>query len=639
MTIDKLDLPPAQGISYSGGNVSYWTPDDPVYSGKATDSPYPYMGADNRPLRNLAWRDNLIADKVDILIDAINPFDPDGCKPYASDPADNDLNISAGKYVTSNGEIIMVADQSVGPFDTVSTGYERYDLIVIDKSGTAYIMAGEEIVSGSGDPYVDAPYVPTAVFAIGIIKIDEDSTLPIIEEDDITDIRRIIDRNSTDNVSTSIYQIGHGFSVGNVIRYNGSAYVKAKSDTLLNSQAIGIVNNVVEDNFSFISAGKIEGLSGLTPGSLYYLSASTAGLLTVTVPSSGNIRKPMLVAISTTSGFVIPTIMLPHLTSLNGLSGDINIIAGTDIGVSVGANSVTINNTKTSLDSLNGLTGAVNIVAGVGITRTVIGSSITITNSRKINGLTDDVNVIAGTGINISAGSGNIQVTNDRTINGMVDDVNIIAGTGIGISAGGGNVQIDNTREINGIVGDFDIVGGSDISVSVVGGDIVIANSSTAAVTSVNGGGGAINILPGDDIDIQTVGSNITINSTKKENYQLDLMCNTAISVVDTTFWKTANGGTSFRYYQSAAKVIEAYAFCASPDTGASQPTVDILFGGVSCLTSPITLSASPDTPVVGAVDSAHQNIASGTVIELSVTTGTNANANNLHVALVFEEL
>jgi hypothetical protein len=71
---------------------------------------------------------------------------------------------------------------------------------------------------------------------------------------------------------------------------------------------VGVVSSIVDDDkFVVTSSGYIEeGLSGLTAGSVYYLSASTAGLLTLTEPGViGHVSKPMLLADSATSGYVL----------------------------------------------------------------------------------------------------------------------------------------------------------------------------------------------------------------------------------------------------------------------------------------------------------------------------------------------
>lgn len=102
----------------------------------------------------------------------------------------------------------------------------------------------------------------------------------------------------------SVAQTAHGLSVGNVVRYNGAAYVIAQADSVSNAEAIGIVSVVTDaNNFTLIEQGEITTLSGLTAGVTYFLSASSAGALTATEPvADGQISKPLLISTATTSG-------------------------------------------------------------------------------------------------------------------------------------------------------------------------------------------------------------------------------------------------------------------------------------------------------------------------------------------------
>lgn len=112
---------------------------------------------------------------------------------------------------------------------------------------------------------------------------------------------------SADSVVHAIAQASHGLSVGDVIRYNGSAYVKAQANSAANAEAVGIVSVVTDSgNFEYVSSGAISTLSGLTAGSVYQLSVDTAGLLDASISfSNGDIIKTMLVATSTTAGNVV----------------------------------------------------------------------------------------------------------------------------------------------------------------------------------------------------------------------------------------------------------------------------------------------------------------------------------------------
>ncbi len=109
------------------------------------------------------------------------------------------------------------------------------------------------------------------------------------------------------NTSKAFTQTTHGFAVGDWVYYTGSAYAKAKADVASTAEVVGVVSVVTDaNNFTLVSVGYLTGLSGLTAGTTYFLSAATAGAQTATEPTSaGNISKPVFVADSTTTGFVI----------------------------------------------------------------------------------------------------------------------------------------------------------------------------------------------------------------------------------------------------------------------------------------------------------------------------------------------
>lgn len=108
-------------------------------------------------------------------------------------------------------------------------------------------------------------------------------------------------------VSRAIAQTSHGLSAGQVARYTGSAYAAAQADSAANGEAVGIVSAVADaNNFTITTHGYVGGLVGLTAGTCYFLSSSTAGALAATEPTTaGTISKPVFVADSTTSGYFI----------------------------------------------------------------------------------------------------------------------------------------------------------------------------------------------------------------------------------------------------------------------------------------------------------------------------------------------
>jgi hypothetical protein len=107
-------------------------------------------------------------------------------------------------------------------------------------------------------------------------------------------------------VTTTITQTGHGFVVGNVLTLaGGSTFVKAKADSPTNAEVVGIVDSVVDANtFVIRTDGHIAGLSGLTAGTVYFLSDTTAGALQTTEPSTvGHVSKPLLIGDGSSSGY------------------------------------------------------------------------------------------------------------------------------------------------------------------------------------------------------------------------------------------------------------------------------------------------------------------------------------------------
>ena len=105
-----------------------------------------------------------------------------------------------------------------------------------------------------------------------------------------------------------ISQVAHGFAVGDALYLSGSTYTKAIATAANTAEVVGVVSKVVSsDTFELTTSGEITGLSGLTPGGVYFLSSVTAGLLTLTEPSVvGYVSLPIGVASSASSLYVAP---------------------------------------------------------------------------------------------------------------------------------------------------------------------------------------------------------------------------------------------------------------------------------------------------------------------------------------------
>lgn len=101
-----------------------------------------------------------------------------------------------------------------------------------------------------------------------------------------------------------VTQTAHGFSVNDVLYFDGTNYQLARADNTATAEVIGIVNGIIDaNNFSITTSGLVTGLNSLTPGLTYFLSASVAGGLTDI--DAGLISKPVMIALTPTTGIFI----------------------------------------------------------------------------------------------------------------------------------------------------------------------------------------------------------------------------------------------------------------------------------------------------------------------------------------------
>jgi len=107
------------------------------------------------------------------------------------------------------------------------------------------------------------------------------------------------------NLSREISQTAHGFTVKQIVRFNGTVYVLAQGDSSADADVLGMVSAVEDVNdFELTIYGYVPGLSGLVAGSDYFLDPTVAGGMTLTAPSApGQVRKALFTADSATSGY------------------------------------------------------------------------------------------------------------------------------------------------------------------------------------------------------------------------------------------------------------------------------------------------------------------------------------------------
>jgi len=151
---------------------------------------------------------------------------------------------------------------------------------------------------------------------------------------------------SGNNLVLAVSQAAHGFAVGDVLYLSSGTYVKANANTAATAEVVGIVSVVAGANdFTLLMYGQITTLSGLTAGTVYFLSGSAAGAYTATqVTTVGYVDKPLMVALSTTAAFFYNERgkVLPASAIVNQASSSVTMVAGTTYVINNGASLVTL---------------------------------------------------------------------------------------------------------------------------------------------------------------------------------------------------------------------------------------------------------------------------------------------------------
>jgi hypothetical protein len=105
-------------------------------------------------------------------------------------------------------------------------------------------------------------------------------------------------------INAQIQQLNHGFVVEQYITPTATGYILADSTSLATAESVGVVTQVIDaDNFVVSSIGRATCFNNLIPGSTYFLGQKGQMSLTPNL-TPGQINKPVLIADSSTSGFI-----------------------------------------------------------------------------------------------------------------------------------------------------------------------------------------------------------------------------------------------------------------------------------------------------------------------------------------------
>jgi len=104
-------------------------------------------------------------------------------------------------------------------------------------------------------------------------------------------------------------QTAHSFSVGNVVSFNGTSFVKGIASVANTYEFLGVVSNVIDaNNFTLTYSGFIDlaAVTGLSANTVYYVSPAIAGAITPIEPfNAGETSKPIIITQQSNKGLVI----------------------------------------------------------------------------------------------------------------------------------------------------------------------------------------------------------------------------------------------------------------------------------------------------------------------------------------------
>lgn len=130
-----------------------------------------------------------------------------------------------------------------------------------------------------------------------LVALDYAGKLPAVDGSQLTNL-----------MTFAVHQVTHGLSIGDAIRWSGTAWVKSQADSDANADVDGIVvSSSGADDFVYgLPWQELDIYSGMTTGGVYYLSPTVAGGKTLTPPTTaGQINKPLLKALSTTKALIL----------------------------------------------------------------------------------------------------------------------------------------------------------------------------------------------------------------------------------------------------------------------------------------------------------------------------------------------
>lgn len=315
--------------------------------------------------------------------------------------------------------------------------------------------------------------------------------------------QRCDNSNSTQSSISQTISGTNTFAAANVVRKNFSAYALAQGDTDAHAYGtVGVIQQASGSAFTVVYSGVCTISShGFTPGSLLYLSAATAGLLTATAPN----RKILVaIALDVNNLFIYPQGQASTFPGINNYASDTGTANAYAVALPT-APSAYEAGMQLSFLAVNANTGA----------STINVNSLGVKNITKYG-----VNALTGGEINASQV---IDIIYDGTEFQLVNGVNLLVGNGL---------KTDSTL---GLVQNYGINAQSGTSYAIISTDrakLVSSNNASAVAWSLpiattfgagfffyakNLSSGAVTITP----TTSTINGSATLVLAQNESYQI----------------------------------------------------------------------------------------------------------------------
>ena len=166
-------------------------------------------------------------------------------------------------------------------------------------------------------PYIDSTEVNTTIIealrytglTVNISGVEYWYANGITDPDLVEKISASGGTGSGDRIEKAYTQATHGFSVGEIISWSGSTFIKSIADGSQDeAETVGFVSEVADvNNFTVVFAGYVEGISALSlsGGTTYFLSTTVAGGLTPDdTETLGTISKPILTTFTSNEALI-----------------------------------------------------------------------------------------------------------------------------------------------------------------------------------------------------------------------------------------------------------------------------------------------------------------------------------------------